>query len=261
MFLAKLAASLHKPDGLDVIDHNNLIEIYKKIHLLDMNGINVRYQARLNMNGIYTPMDFLYASSTKLQKQVFQSIIGRKWYEKLRGFEADEKEFATKSIGQQYALKIPSADLKVLSSLLMKLCEKMGRRLRRKGYIAHGIHMWFSYKDYTSWHRGRLMGRDLYTTMELYRYSQIIFNSQPQTKQITHMGVSCYQLSEHNDMQMSLFEQDKPKQRKVADAMDQINDKYGEFTVVPGIMMDMDNVILDRIAFGGVKELEDLYNL
>ena len=42
----------------------------------------------------------------KLQKQVFKSIIGNKWYEKLRGYEADEKEFATKSIGQQYALKM-----------------------------------------------------------------------------------------------------------------------------------------------------------
>jgi len=42
--------------------------------------------------------------------------------------------------------------------------------------------------------------------------------------------------------------------------MDEINNKYGEFTVVPAIMMDMDNLILDRIAFGGVKELEDLYS-
>jgi hypothetical protein len=42
--------------------------------------------------------------------------------------------------------------------------------------------------------------------------------------------------------------------------MDKINDTSGEFTVVPGSMMDMDDVILDRITFGGVKELEDLYN-
>jgi hypothetical protein len=41
--------------------------------------------------------------------------------------------------------------------------------------------------------------------------------------------------------------------------MADINNKYGEFTIVPGIMMDMDDVIFDRAAFGGVKELEDLY--
>lgn len=259
MFLAKLAASLHKPDGLDLIDYHNLLDVYKRVELLDFNGINVKFQARLNMHGIHTPIDFLNAPLDLLEKQVFKSIVGRYWYQKLRGYEADKKEFPTKTIGQQYALKIPTADRKELSRLLMKLCEKMGRRLRRKSLIARGIHFWASYKDWTFWHRGRMMDRDMYTTFELYRNAQLVFNQQPQLKPITHMGVSCYDLNPTNKIQMNLFEEEFTKERKAADAMDKINDKYGEFTVVPAIMMDMDDLILDRIAFGGVKELEDLY--
>src|SRR5215213_6480461 len=57
-FLAKLAASLHKPDGLDVIDHTNVLDVYRQAGLLDLNGINTRYQARLNAYGIFTPMEF-----------------------------------------------------------------------------------------------------------------------------------------------------------------------------------------------------------
>jgi hypothetical protein len=45
----------------------------------------------------------------------------------------------------------------------------------------------------------------------------------------------------------------------VAEAMDKINDKYGEFVITPALMMGMDEMIIDRIAFGGVKELEELY--
>jgi hypothetical protein len=45
----------------------------------------------------------------------------------------------------------------------------------------------------------------------------------------------------------------------VAAAMDQINDKYGDFMITPALMMGMDETIIDRIAFGGVKELEELY--
>ncbi len=43
--------------------------------------------------------------------------------------------------------------------------------------------------------------------------------------------------------------------------MDRINDKYGEFVITPAfaLMMGMDETIIDRIAFGGVKELEELY--
>lgn len=259
MFLAKLGASLHKPDGLDVIDYTNLLDIYKRVTLLDLNGINVRYQARLNIHGIHTPLDFFEASAEKLEKQVFKSIVGRRWFEKLRGYEADQKEFSTKSVGQQYALRIPTTDPYSLSRLLMKLCEKMGRRLRHKGYIAHGIHIWCNYKDHTYWHKGRTMGRDLYTTIDLYRHAQLVFNSQPDVKPITQLGVSCYNLTQHNDMQMTMFEMDDTRARRVADAADKINDKYGEFTVVPGIMADMDNVILDRIAFGGIKDLEFLH--
>jgi hypothetical protein len=42
--------------------------------------------------------------------------------------------------------------------------------------------------------------------------------------------------------------------------MDRINDKYGEFAITPALMMGMDDTIIDRIAFGGVKELEELYH-
>ncbi len=41
--------------------------------------------------------------------------------------------------------------------------------------------------------------------------------------------------------------------------MDRINDKYGECVITPARMTGMDETIIDRIAFGGVKELEELY--
>jgi hypothetical protein len=36
-------------------------------------------------------------------------------------------------------------------------------------------------------------------------------------------------------------------------------DKYGESVITPVLMIGMDEVIIDRIVFGGVKELEELY--
>jgi hypothetical protein len=38
-----------------------------------------------------------------------------------------------------------------------------------------------------------------------------------------------------------------------------INDKWGEFVITPALMMGMDDIILDRISFGGVKELQEMY--
>ena len=67
-FLAKLAASLHKPDGLDVIDHANVLDVYSRVKLLDLNGINTKFQARLNASGIFTPMEF-YQTPLELLKK------------------------------------------------------------------------------------------------------------------------------------------------------------------------------------------------
>ena len=258
-FLAKLAASLHKPDGLDLINHKNIEKIYGAITLLDLNGINLRFQARLNAYGIFTPLDFLNAECETLEKNVFKSVLGRQWYERIRGYEVDDVEFKTKSIGQEYALKEWTSDPRKICPMLMKLCEKMGRRLRRKSFIARGIHVGMIYRDGTYWHRARLTGEQMYTMMELYRNALLIYNQQPEIKAITKISVSCYDLSSNTKAQMTLFDIDVSKQRKTANAMDDINHRYGEFVITPALMMGMKDTILDRVPFGSTKDLEDLY--
>src|SRR3954470_14305006 len=88
-FLAKLAASLHKPDGLDIIDHTNVLDVYRQVKLLDLSALNSRFQARLNATGIFTPLEFLAAPLPLLKYTVFRSINGYYWYLRLRGYEID----------------------------------------------------------------------------------------------------------------------------------------------------------------------------
>lgn len=258
-FLAKLAASLHKPDGLDVITHENLRSILASVELTDLCGINKRFEARLNAEGIFTPIQFLDASSVKLRQQVFKSIIGHHWYMRLRGWEPDNVEWGRKSYGQSYALGEKTDDPQKLSRLLMKLTEKMGRRLRKADYVAHGVHVAVIYTDYTYWHHGRKFHTDLYTTAELFKKVQLLFNLRPMKKPVGKLAVSCFELSPAQPAQLDLFDSEKTKKRQLSNSIDSINDRYGEYVVTPALMMGMDRLILDRVAFGGVKDLEDLY--
>jgi hypothetical protein len=57
----------------------------------------------------------------------------------------------------------------------------------------------------------------------------------------------------------NLNHQEDGIRRRHGEVIDIINDRYGEFVITPALMMGMDEVILDCIAFGGVKELEELY--
>jgi len=251
-FLAKLASSLHKPDGLDVIDHGNLKKTLSTLKLTDLNGINIRYEARLNAAGIYSPLDLFNAKDLFLKKQVFQSIVGHYWYLKLRGYETDIYDSKRKSFGQEYSLGKKTNDSEKLASLIMMLTEKMGRRLRASEKAAYGIHIGLIYSDWTFWHKGKKFTEPLYTTPELFRKIMHIFALQSGRKIVTKISVSCFDLIDIKYLPLGLFDGDVEKKRKTSLAIDKINDRYGEYVVTPALMMKSKKTILDRIAFGGI---------
>lgn len=151
--LAKLASGLHKPDGLDVIDKNNYQEVFSKITLQDFCGINVRNEARLHRVGIFTALQFSQASISTLT-QAFQSVLGRYWYSRLRGYEVDDVEFARRSFGQSYVLPRPM-EVSEWRPILAKLLAKAARRLRRAGYLSSGLYVSFRFSDGSHWRLGR----------------------------------------------------------------------------------------------------------
>lgn len=255
-FHAKTAASFNKPDGLFVISPHNIREVFSKMTLTDINGINVRYQARLNMYGIFTPLQFLDSPLDVLQKQVFKSVGGYYWYLRLRGWEIDAIDFQRKSYGQDYALGKFTTDPAELSAILMKLCEKMGRRLRKAGKAAEGVHIACVFSDFTHWHIGRRVERQLYTSQELYKHIQRLFNGRPEKdKAVRKLAVSCYDLVPCAKSQMTLFDTEPDRSHELSDALDKINDRYGEYVITPALMLSAKDLIEDRIAFGRVKEL------
>jgi impB/mucB/samB family protein len=103
---------------------------------------------------------------------------------------------------------------------------------------------------------GRKFDVPVYTTQEIYEKAQRLLNMSGYKRRVRNLAVSVYDLIPTTDEQLELFASPK---HAVSEAMDEINDRWGEFVITPALMMGMDDVILDRIAFGGVKELQELY--
>lgn len=254
-FLAKLAAGLHKPDGLDLINGDNIRQTLSSVDLLDLPGINTRYQARLNAYGIYTPIQFMDAPVYVLKKQVFKSIVGYYWYLRLRGHEVDGVDFGRKSFGQQYALGDKTNDREKLARLLMKLCEKTGRRLRKQGYMAYGIHLWLNFENKMFWAKGKKVQVGIYSTQDIYLQAQRLMNRATISARVTNIGVTVFNLDRISLVQLGLFDDARLDSRSLAYASDLINDRFGEFTLVPARMANMQDVILKRVAWGNIKDL------
>jgi DNA polymerase-4 len=290
-FLAKYAAGFGKPDGMTLIDHTNLRSSYENMKLVDLPGINVRYRARLRLAEIYTPLDFLAADLSVLRKQVFKSVVGYYWYLRLRGHEIDKVEFGRRSIGHQYALSDKTTDMEKLERLLLKLCEKTGRRLRKNNLYALGIHLYLGFvSDYpmwdgpasfenmasiSSWHHGQKVGHRLYSTSDIYEAAKKLLYQAEIPNRVKIMSVHVFELRDWDPEQLSIFDIEKKEignkkyrvttvatdirsvgaRKRVSDAVDAINNRYGEFVLTPAAMMDMSGEILDRIAFGQVKDM------
>jgi len=254
-YLAKLAAGLHKPDGLDEINKNNFLDIYSKLELIDLSGIKERNAARLNGMGIYSVLDF-YSSPTWKLRAAFHSITGLYWHARLSGYEVDDVEFARRSYGNSVALGKNLSTTAELSPPLARLTEKMCSRLRSAGYHASGIHLMLVYKDGSQWHKGRLLVHSYFDSRDFYKaVFRLLIEANPKTP-VLNLAVSCFGLTRNGHLQLGLFE-NVDKKYDLVEAIDAVNERWGEFTVGSARSFGGAKVVLDRIAFGGIKELEE----
>lgn len=258
-FLAKTAASLHKPDGLDVIDYTNLRQTLKGLELTDLTGIAERNQARLNAAGIYTPLQFLDAPAEILHKRVFRSVCGEDWYQRLRGWEVDNHDWATKTIGRQYVLEDRQPSEEVLRSRLSYLCETTAMKLRHKNMCARGIFVYVRYQNGDYWYDRRKFKSTFFSNGEVHRRATLLFNRRPRDTYPIELGVSCYGLEPSNTNQISLLDEVN-REVWLTEAVDQINKQFGEFTITFAGSLSSKSVVKQKIPFGTTRYFELLCN-
>jgi hypothetical protein len=75
--------------------------------------------------------------------------------------------------------------------------------------------------------------------------AQRLLNGSGYPTAVRNLAVSVYDLIPSTQEQLELFSSPK---HAVSEAMDRINDRWGEFVVTPALMMGMEDIILDRIS-------------
>ncbi len=251
-FLAKTAAGLHKPDGLDVITHENIRDVFSQMKLTDLTGIAWRNEARLNAVGIYTPLEFLDASELVLRRMVFKSIDGTKWYKRLRGWEVDDVKSKVGRVGRQYVLERFDLTTDEILRRLHHLCESVGWRMRQQGLAARGVYV-YAKTESGYWHKCSVSGLPFFSNEAIYARARELFVHAPSG--IKEIGIHCYELTEDNESQLSLFGEAIARERAVVGATDTINSRYGERTIVSADTIDTGIYISQKIPFGSTRYL------
>jgi len=247
-FLAKTAAGLQKPDGLNEINKDNFLKVYKKLNLTDLCGIKLRNAVRLNSMGIFTVLDF-YHSPIAVLKAAFHSVCGYYCYLRLHGWEIDEVEFSRRSYGNSFALPKPLSCPQEWAPILQKLVEKTGARLRRAGYETQGVHVAVVFRNGGWWHKGMKLAEAIFDSRDIYRQAFRILCLCPYHQPARELAVSCFNLVKKAEDQLDLFT-DLGKKRKLVSAVDQVNQRWGNFVITPARMLAAADYVPDRIAFG-----------
>lgn len=245
-YLAKIASNIQKPDGLVEIKKDNILKVFSKLDLLDLTGIKYANARRLQSVGINTVLQFYQSPIWKL-KLAFGGITGLYWHMRLHGFEIDEFKTTRKTFGNSFAPPATIANKK--SQILSKLCQKTGTRLREAGFWANGVHLSILFRSGKYWHRGIGTKETLVESSDIYKEVVKLLKICPIEEVPRIIAISVFNLVSKNNLQLNFFE-DLIKKQNLTTSIDQINKKWGDFTVFPARMVGMENIITDRIAFG-----------
>lgn len=252
-FLAKTAAGLNKPDGLNVITADNVTEVFDKLELTDLTGIARRNEHRLNSVGMYTPRDFLAADSVTLKKIVFKSVVGEWWYQRLRGFEVDDVVTKTGRVGRQYVLERFDLSREQVLQRLHHLAESVGSRMRSQGWSARGVFVYVKTRTGERWHECSLSVLPFYSDQAIYTQALRLFERAPHD--IREIGMHCYELGSLEYSQQSLFADELAREQQVMAAVDDINKRFGERTIHSADTLATGMYMRTKIPFGSTRYL------
>ena len=253
-FLAKQAAGLHKPDGMDIIYHGNLLDVYSSLQLEDLTGIAKAYGLRLRQAGITTPLEFLNASELTLRKKVFRGVNGTYWYRRLRGYEVDDYKTNLSVIGRQWVVDQNGDDDEHLSACLHYLVESVGLKLRFRDVTARGVCVWLRTQSGDCYHKKQLSITPFTSNQAIWQIASNLFNQRPPGR-IQCMGVYLYNFSQPNHNQLSIVSEIS-RDNRLTDAIDKINHRYGTATIHSAHSTAGAAKIKQKVPFGSTNYLE-----
>jgi len=254
IWMAKQASNLDKRDGLQRIDHTNLLAVFARLELTDLSGIADATAARLALAGIHTPIEFLHATNVRLGKAGMHTEVADSWGRRLRGFEvAGFEHMARKSYSHSHVLARATTSQGELEELLMRLCDMVGRRLRAGGRRGRVVSVGAVYRPEEQGHFSKktTLTQPISTGDEIYRTALKLLAARDRRRLVGTLGVGLSGLVDADAGQLDLFtEPTHPRLKRLEAAVDAIRDRFGEDAMQRSRLLGRAPVVRDRIAFG-----------
>ncbi len=264
-FLAKLASDIQKPDGLTIIDNQNIDAVLAKLKLTDLPGIGNNTMIRLNKGGITTPLQMRYASPENL-KAILRSVLGFYWHCRLNFIEVDvNNEHDYKSMqAMRHLSKDQRKSTDSINNIFLTLCLTLEKRMVQRKFFCHHIGFAIKYNNGERWDdfiKTQIPMQDGIEIFKALTNRMNDFTTKNKTNSLINSGImsiSVYvsQFIKSNLVAYNLFE-DHSKQDKLRQTVYDLKERFGKEKIQRAVELKDEGTYKDVIGFGSIKDLEE----
>lgn len=254
-FLAKTASDMKKPDGLIVIELDQLPDILFTLELRDLVGIGPRMYNRLFKHGIYSVKSLCTASVEQL-RLVWGGIEGERMWLRLRGEHVPYIETHTSSISHSHVLPPDLRSRQGADGVLHRLLQKAATRMRSNGLVTGHIAIKISFREGFKWKHDLEITPTQDSIQLTAILSKVLAERPYEDATPLKVAVELTKLNDLESLTLPMFANTGPARDKLNNYLDKLNSKYGKNTVYVGTAWNALNSSPLRIAFNHIPDIE-----
>lgn len=254
MLLGKMASDMQKPDGLVILQREELVARLGKLQLRDIPGVGAKMESRLNAKGV-TSMPQLLAMNEKQMHGLWGSLVGARYYYLLRGENLLVPRNKSQSISHQHVLPPDTRSWQGALGIAQKLLSKTAVRLRKENFLTKRMSLSVKFMNHHDRFERSVKLDETQDTALLMSHLNKFFTEMPKTYKPFMVSVVLSDFRKAENHQFSFFENTKREQ--LFGVVDKINEKFGKDTVYLAVLQDKIDAAPSAIAFSRIPELEE----
>ncbi|HEV2087689.1 MAG TPA: DNA polymerase IV, partial [Cryptosporangiaceae bacterium] len=196
-FVAKLASTRCKPDGLLVVPVDGVLAFLHPLPLEALWGVGEHTGNRLTALGLKTVGDLAALPLATLRRSVGDAharhLYELAWGRDPRRVSPDRPD---KSISAEETFEHDLTDHALVSRELLRLSERVAARLRGSGQVGRGVAIKVRFADFSTISRSRVLPTPTDVTMQVYEAARRLFDGLGTEAPIRLVGVRVEGLTE-----------------------------------------------------------------
>jgi DNA polymerase-4 len=233
-FIAKVASDLRKPDGLVVVEPGHEREFLSPLPVGRLWGVGPKTEASLRRAGLERIGQIADLPHSELTARLGKT--GAHLWQLARGID-DRPVFPEegfKSIGHEITFEHDTAEPELLRATLLSLSEKVAHRLRANGARARTIAIKYREADFSTFTRRITLNSPVNTAESIFPAAHKLLKTLLRDAVLVRLiGVYASNLEiEVTGKQMSLLDPSLQRNQKLASAMDDIVQRFGDQAII-----------------------------